>query len=78
MTVRMSTYNTIKRYYFTGCIVLLLLLTLPNALRNGWHIPLRTMLATLCVWFVLCAATIGVIFLVFNKRNNGHDSRGGR
>lgn len=37
---------------------------------HGWNLSLQTMMSVLAGWFVMCAAVIGIIFWVFNRRQH--------
>ena len=74
----MSLYSKIKKYYFTACIIMLAVLTLLEAARHDWNLSIRTMMAVLTGWFVMCAAVIGVIFFIFNRKHRDTNDRTSR
>ena len=69
----MASYNKIKTYYFTISTVILAVAVVGAAAHNSWELSLRTMILILTVWFVLCTATIVVMFVIFNKNNNSEN-----
>ena len=66
----MASYSKIKKYYFTVSTVVLAVAVVAAAARNGWELSLRTMIAILTIWFVVCTAAIVMMFVIFNKNNN--------
>lgn len=57
-------YSKIKKYYFTACAVLFVLLLLLTLMRDGWTLTPQSLLSMLVGWLLLCAVIIGVVYLV--------------
>lgn len=64
----MMSYSKIKKYYFTACAVLFVLLLLLTLMRDGWTLTPQSLLSMLVGWLLLCAVIIGVVYLVVGRR----------
>ena len=64
----MMPYSKIKRYYFTSCAFLFVLLFVLMLARNGWTVNPRALLSTFVAWLLLRAVVIGVVYLLVSRR----------
>ena len=71
----MMPFSKIRRYYFTACALLFVLLFVLMLARTGWP---QALLSTVVGWLLLCAVIIGVVYLVVSRRKTkGNGTDGG-
>lgn len=70
-------YAKIRKYYFTVCAVLLVLLFVFMLIGSHGRLTLQSVMSTFVGWLVLCAIIIGVVYMfVVKNRSNGSDAGG--
>ena len=73
----MMPFSKIRRYYFTVCALLFVLLFVLMLARTGWRLTPQALLSTVG-WLLLCAVIIGVVYLVVSRRKTkGNGTDGG-
>ena len=78
MLCGMMPFSKIRRYYFTVCALLFVLLFVLMLARTGWRLTPQALLSTVVGWLLLCAVIIGVVYLVVSRRKTkGNGTDGG-
>lgn len=76
--MRNDAFSKIRRYYFTVCALLFVLLFVLMLARTGWRLTPQALLSTVVGWLLLCAVIIGVVYLVVSRRKTkGNGTDGG-
>ena len=68
-------FSKIRRYYFTVCALLFVLLFVLMLARTGWRLTPQALLSTVVGWLLLCAVIIGVVYLVVSRRKTKGNER---
>ena len=64
----MMPFSKIRRYYYTACALLFVLLFVLMLARTGWRLTPQALLSPCVGWLFLCAVILGVLFLVVSRR----------